>query len=196
MFEADTLGFFLTDFLPKVLSKLSVSSRCTLACFDDSLRSVPLGNTYIKLLYVCRGKLTGNTTCGLYVLAKLWRSQSNEYYCGADARGGRRTHTTSTPPWSTLGVGARDRPFARGVATVYEFSHAGLELSALANPAPEILDKANKKVKASWVFASLLLMPEELAQCPPIVSPNQNRVEGRPLPCVGRFPVDEAIRDF
>ena len=95
-----------------------------------------------------------------------------------------------------MGVGARDRRFAHGVATVYEFSHAGFELSVLANPAPEIFDKAIKKVKASWVFASLLLMPEELAQCTPIVSPSQNRVEGRPLPCVGRFPIDEANRHF
>jgi hypothetical protein len=66
-------------------------------------------------------------------------------------------------------VGARDRPFARGVATVYEFSHAGLEFSVLADPAPEILDTEIKKVKASWVSASLLLTTEELARCIPTV---------------------------
>ena len=94
-----------------------------------------------------------------------------------------------------MGVEARDRPFARGVATVYEFSYAGLELSVLSDPAPEILDTEIKKVKASWVSASLLLTPEELVRCIPIVYPKLNRVEGLPAPCVGRFPVEDALRE-
>ena len=51
------------------------------------------------------------------------------------------------------------------------------------------------KVHNSWVSASLLLTIEELARCVPRVYPKHNRVEGLPIPCVGRFPVEEALRE-
>ena len=60
---------------------------------------------------------------------------------------------------------------------------------------PVLLTMAIKKVKASGVSASLLLTIEELARCVPRVYPKHNRVEGLPIPCVGRFPIEDALRE-
>ena len=94
-----------------------------------------------------------------------------------------------------IGCGAKYRPFSYGTSMVCEFCYEGLQLSVLADPMPVQLSMEIKKVQASWVSASLLLTIEELARCVPRVYPKQYRVEGLPTPCVGRFPIEEALRE-
>jgi hypothetical protein len=77
---------------------------------------------------------------------------------------------------------------------VCELSYEGLQLSVLADPMSPLLSMKIKKVHASWVSASLLLTIEELTRCVPWVDPTHYRVEGLPTPCVGRFPIEEALR--
>ena len=74
----------------------------------------------------------------------------------------------------------------------------------MAGLSPDVLEQEIKKVQAAWVHACLLLTPTELKKTPRISparlhhSP-QNRqhiVDGLPLPCVGRFPTDDAERQY
>ena len=165
---------------------------------DSALKlsvSVPLGNTYMNLFYMCRATLKGQLTCGLYFPHKLWRRRSHTYYCGI---GEREWAAHTDLPFSDvqhIGCGAKHRPFRYGSSMVCEFNYEGLQLSVLADPMPVQLSMEIKKVQASWVSASLLLTIEELARCVPRVYPKHNRVEGLPIPCVGRFPVEDALRE-
>ena len=59
----------------------------------------------------------------------------------------------------------------------------------------EILDKEIETVPASWVVASHLLTPGELKNNFPLVYPKQNLIEWLPLPCVGRFPIQQARKE-
>jgi hypothetical protein len=134
---------------------------------DSALKlsvSVPLGNTYMNLFYMCRATLKGPTTCGLYYPHKLWRRRSRTYHCGI---GESEWAALTDLPFSDvqhIGCGATYRPFSYGSSMVCEFSYEGLQFSVLADPMPVQLSMEIKKVQNSWVSASLLLTSEELAR--------------------------------
>jgi hypothetical protein len=106
---------------------------------DSALKlsvSVPLGNTYMNLFYMCRATLKGPMACGHYFPRKLWRRRSRTDHSGV---GEREWAAHTDLPFSDvqhIGCGAKHRPFSYGSSMVCEFSYAGLQLSVVADQPP------------------------------------------------------------